>query len=413
MRLLAGTALLAAVLAVFGADQPEPRWAVLNHAARQEIVAKDYPKLRETLAELRGLLPGNPQILYNLAAADAHLGRSQLALAELQDLADSGVVYDLKSDADFSSLLESADFAAVLGLVERNRRPVASAAPVFTLAERDLLPEDLAYDSKRHRFLIGSVTGCKIIGANGEIFSKTDWPVMALRVDSRRRILWAATGWLPNCRQCSGADRDKSALFAYDLDTGALRKRIPLPGKGLLGDMTISRAGDLYLSEGIYGAVFRLKANAPELERLDAPGEFPSPQTPALSADERTLYVPDYMRGVALMDLRTRNVRWLTPAQGIVLSGIDGFYRYGKQFLAVQNGVTPPRLLLLSDDLTRQEILEANTPGLGVPTHGTLVGGDFYFISNTGWDAYDDDGNKKPNSAPVESQIRKIRLRKR
>src|ERR1022692_1952770 len=60
-----------------------------------------------------------------------------------------------------------------------------------------------------------------------------------------------------------------------------------------------------------------------------------------------------------------------------------------------------------------QEILEANTPGLGEPTHGTLVGGAFYFIANTGWNAYDDDGKKKPDSAPVVSQIRKIVLGKR
>ena len=55
-------------------------------------------------------------------------------------------------------------------------------------------------------------------------------------------------------------------------------------------------------------------------------------------------------------------------------------------------------------------MLEANTPGLGEPTHGTIVGNTFYFIANTGWEQYDDQGKKKAGSAPVESTVRKIPL---
>jgi hypothetical protein len=33
-------------------------------------------------------------------------------------------------------------------------------------------------------------------------------------------------------------------------------------------------------------------------------------------------------------------------------------------------------------DLQKQEVLEANTPGFGEPTHGTMVGATFYFIAN-------------------------------
>ena len=414
MRSPTGVALIAVtLLTLSGADQPAPRWIALNRAARQALEAKDYSKLRDTLAELRPLMPGNPQLLYNLAASDSHLGQMERALAELKDLANAGLIYDFNADDDFASLRGSAGFASVLRQVEQNRKPTTRAVPVSTLPERDLLPEDIAYDGKTRRFLIGSVTKCKIVTADGRVFAKSDWPVMALRVDARRRILWAATGWLAHCQQCDAADRDKSALLAFHLDSGALLKRVDSPVKGLLGDMTISRAGDLFVSEGSYGAVLRLKGDSSTLERLDAPGEFASPQTPALSSDERTLYVPDYVRGIAAMDLKARTVRWLQPAHDIVLSGIDGFYRYGDAFLAVQNGVNPERVVLFSCGLKKQEILEANTPGLGEPTHGTLVGGAFYFIANTGWNAYDDDGKKKPDSAPVVSQIRKIVLGKR
>jgi len=392
------------------AAETEPRWLVLNHAARQALESKDYAKLRDALSELRLLLPGNPRILYNLAAANARLGQNESALEGLRDLANAGLIYDFNADEDFAPLHTFPQFAAVLRQVEQNRKPITHAVTVSTLPERDLLPEDIAYDPKTRRFLIGSVTECKIVTKTGALFAKTDWPVMALRVDIKRRTLWAATGWLANCRQCVPAGKDKSALLGFDLDSGALRNRIDSPVKGLLGDMTISRTGDLYVSEGSYGAVLYLKANASSLERLDSPGEFASPQTPVLSSDEHTLYVPDYVRGIAEINLGTRAVQWLQPAPNVILSGIDGLYRYRDSFLAVQNGVTPERIVLFSADLKKQKILEANSPGLGEPTHGTFIRDTFYFIANTGWNAYDDEGKKKPDSAPVESQIRKIVL---
>jgi hypothetical protein len=411
MRQLLGAAILATIVwPMCGADS-EARWITLNRTARQAAESKDYPRLRDTLAALQPLLPGNARILYKLAATDAHLGHATQALAELADLTAAGLVYDFNADEDFASLRTSPKFADVLRQIEVNRKPVAHAVAMQRLTEPDLLPEDLGYDPRTRRFLVASITQSKIVTADGRLFAKTDWPVMALRIDARRRILWAATGWIANCQHCDPANKDKTALLAFQLDSGALLRRVDSPVKGLFGDMTIGRAGDLYVSEGTYGAVLHLKAGSSDLERLDAPGEFPSPQTPALSADERTLYVPDYVRGIAAIDLKTRAVRWLQPAPGIILSGIDGFYRYRDSFLAVQNGVTPERLVLFSADLTRQRILEMNTPGLGEPTHGTFVGDAFYFIANTGWNEYDDNGKKKPGSAPVESELRKIELR--
>jgi sugar lactone lactonase YvrE len=415
-RLLAITLCCSAslVIAIILAADPEPRWLVLNHAAGQASEAKDYVKLRETLRELKPLLPGNPRIVHSLAASNALLGDALAALAGLRNLAGMGLVYDFAADADFTSLRKSREFAEIVQRVDDNKKPVSHSTSSFKLAGRDLIPEDIAYDPKTSRFFVSSVRQSKIIAVLGETdsrdFAKADWPVLALRVDSRRRYLWAATGWLPHCERCNKADEDKSALLAFDLDSGALRQRVESPVKGLLGDMTISRAGEIFVSEGIHGAVLRLRPGANRLERIDMPGEFPSPQTPALSSDEKTLYVPDYARGIAAITLATGRVTWLQPADDIALSGIDGLYVYRGSFLAVQNGTTPARIVRFSLDLRQQEVLEANTPALGEPTHGTIVGNTFYFIANSGWDQYDDDGKKKTGSAPVESTVRKIPL---
>ena len=49
--------------------------------------------------------------------------------------------------------------------------------------------------------------------------------------------------------------------------------------------------------------------------------------------------------------------------------------------------------------------MEVNRPGLGDPTHGVVVGGEYYFLTNTGWSSYDDNGKKKENAGPVRSAV--------
>ncbi len=238
------------------------------------------------------------------------------------------------------------------------------------------------------------------------------WRWIRRPADWHRRILWATTVGVPHCETCSKSDQGRTALLAFDLDSGALRKRADSPLKGLLGDMTIGRDGHPYVSDGAAGAVFHFHPDTGEFERLDVAGEFPSPQTPALSTDEKTLYVPDYVRGIAAIRLVDKRTTWLMPAGGIALNGIDGLYVYGGDFLAVQNGTEPPRVIRVSLDLQKQRVLEANTPGLGEPTHGVVVGDRFYFIADSGWDRYDESGHPKKGTDPVHSSVRVIDLKR-
>src|SRR6266853_967936 len=181
----------------FAAD--EPRWLVLNRASREALAAKDYAGLRETLLELKPLLPGNPRVVYNLAVANARLGDAGSALAGLQDLANMGLIYDLSSSVDFLPLRSSPGFAAIVSRMEENKAPVSHSRPAFSLEERDLLPEDIACDPATRRFFVAGVRASKIITVDGHDFAKTDWPVLALRADSRHGhgIVSAASDVLP------------------------------------------------------------------------------------------------------------------------------------------------------------------------------------------------------------------------
>src|SRR5215831_18196492 len=144
------------VLSLHAAD-PEPRWLQANRAAREALLAKDWAKLRAAIAEFAPMVPGSPRVAYNLAVAEVHLGNRDAALKALRDWAAMGLVYDVAGDADFASLRDAPEFAAVVARVAKSKEPVSRSAVAFPLASRDIIPEDIAYDPATKRFFVSSV----------------------------------------------------------------------------------------------------------------------------------------------------------------------------------------------------------------------------------------------------------------
>ena len=120
------------------------------------------------------------------------------------------------------------------------------------------------------------------------------------------------------------------------------------------------------------------------LDILVPKGVFHSPQTPALSTDGHRLFVPDYSRGIGIVDLASRQVKLLEHPKELSLGGIDGMYLVGRTLIAIQNGTVPERLIRMTLDASLTHVLEwetieANWPGLGDPTHGVVVGASILF----------------------------------
>ena len=206
----------------------------------------------------------------------------------------------------------------------------------------------------------------------------------------------------------------RSAVLSYDLKTGKLLHRIEGPQGSALGDMALTESDDVIISDGDGGGVYLIPAKGESLERLDA-GDFISPQTPAVHPGGKRIFVPDYLRGIGLLELATKQVRWLSTEGRFALNGIDGLYLEGQTLLAVQNGTSPERVIAFRLDPTftqimSQTIIERSTETLGDPTHGVIIGNDFYYIANSGWDIIDDQGNQKAEAHPSEALIMRVPL---
>jgi sugar lactone lactonase YvrE len=289
------------------------------------------------------------------------------------------------------------------------------------LSDPGLLVEDVDYDPSAKRFFITSVREKKIIstepGGASTDFAKApdDWPIVAIKVDSARGVLWATEVAMQDFSFAPEEDWGKSAVLCYDLKNGKLLRRVDGPRPSSLGDMVLTDQGDVIVSDGDGGGVYRVLAKGTKLERLDD-GDFISPQTPAMHPDGKHIFVPDYVRGIGVLEIATKRVRWLSVAAKFALSGIDGLYFDRGSLLAAQNGTSPERVVAfrLDPTLTRIEsetIIERSTETLGDPTHGVVIDNDLYYIANSGWDVVDDHGNTKPGAKPSAPRVMRAKMR--
>ncbi len=392
-------------------------------AATKTCGARNFSDCRQHLLRLHELLDGRGDIVYRLAKVEANLGHRTAALEWLTVFSKMGLTF-ADPASELGSLKDNTQFQAALSRLALARKPVTRSRLFATLPENDLVAEDIAFDSVTDRFYISSVRHRKILSMSRQgktaVFTTqedpTVWAILALGVDAKRSYLWASTASMPECLGCNSAQEGRSALLRYSLDSGTLLKRYDLPrdSKHALGDMTVSAAGDVFVSDG-YGAVYWVDHARDSLELLIGNGTFRSPQTPALSPDSRSLFVPDYSRGISIVDVETQKTKLLKHPNTLSLGGIDGLYLAGRTMLAVQNGTAPPRIIQMRLDSSLTRILEwktieANWEGLGAPTHGVIVGKQFYFIANSGWDQLNDDGKTKEGAAFTAPTVRVLSL---
>jgi len=385
----------------------------LRQSLRSARDKKDWATYGNYAARLEEFLNGSPRSLLEMARADLLRGRTEEAKAEVHHILDMGQAEDALLAAPFDSL-HNLD-----GAISANRKPVAKATLAWELQDTGLLPEDIDYDASTKRFFLTSVLENKIVtvGLDGKIrdFAPAPdrWPMLALKLDVQRHRLWATEVALKGFSNVQKSDWGRSAVLCYSPDNGKLWFRVEGPEGSALGDMALMRDGAPIVSDGEGGGVYRIN-DGKTLERIDR-GDFISPQTPSVSADGSSLYVPDYLRGIGILDLSTRQVRWLSMDNRFILNGIDGLYLFGDRVLAVQNGSSPERVIAFRLDpshgkVISQDVIESATATIGDPTHGVIVGSDFYYIANSGWDTLDDNGDRKATAKVTSARIMRAAL---
>ena len=399
------------------AETPRDELTRLRAEAHESRAAGDHSGYLQAALRLRHLLNSNPSAIESVARAYAEAGRTDEALEALADFANLGQVDDGLLDGSnktFTSLAHSPQYKSILRRFVLNKAPVSRATIAFALSDPGLVAEDIDYDPESRSFLITSVLEKKVIrvsqtGAAVDFAqSPSGWPMLALKIDSVRRVVWGTEVAMDGFNAVPQPDWGRSAVLCFDLK-GKLLFRVEGPHGSALGDMSLAKDGDLLISDGRGGGVYRLHDRRLNLVNGTY---FISPQTPAPMPDGKHFLVPDYLRGVAILDLQSGNVQWMAQdvSPGTALNGVDGLYLRGRFLLATQNGTTPERVIAMRLDRSLAKVLsgavvESGTPTLGDPTHGVFVGPDFYYIANSGWSELDDHGGVKPGSSLTSARI--------
>jgi hypothetical protein len=293
------------------------------------------------------------------------------------------------------------------------------------MREKGLVTEGIAYDPARETFYVSSVHKRKIVsigpdGAAKDFATEREglWSVLGMKVDAGRRHLWATSAALPQMMNYREEEKGRSAIFKFDLSTGKLLKKYLLPAgpkKHLLGDLVLNSRGDVFATDSLTPALYRIDHRKDELEVFIEGEPFVAAQGLDLSEDEKLLFVADYSRGIFVIDLRTgKHFNLATPPNATLL-GIDGLYFYRRSLVGTQNGTNPQRIIRLHLDkslraVERLEILEANNPLFDEPTLGVRVRDAFYYIANSQWGAVDEKGQLAPAEKLREPVILKVKL---
>jgi len=400
-------------------DSAATQFRAIQAELGSSLERKDNRSYLHNAIKLNELLNGAPRTWLVLASAKLQNGDKDGAVDALDRFLTMGQVDEsVLTSPDFAALREQPRFVSISERMARNRASVKTGSIAITVPDSDLLAEDIDYDVAGRRFFVTSVLKKKIVTLDAEgrledfVQSPDGWPMMAVRVDRPRGVLWVTAAAMQGFAFAPQADWGKSSILCYDLKSRKLLHRIDGPPHASFGDMTLTAAGDVILSDGRRGGIYRASVKSTQLERLDD-GQFISPQTPAMHPDGRHVFVPDYARGVGLLDLVTKQVKWIAMEGRYALNGTDGLYLHDSALVAVQNGTVPERVVVFQLDSTLSKVVSERVierTGDLDPTHGVIVGHEFYYITGSGWAMLDGKGNKRSGVAPISPRIIRANL---
>lgn len=386
-------------------------------SAMEAYAAGDFAAMEARLRVALVARPNHPTALYNLAVALARRGEAEPALDRLEHLARMGLAYEPAKDKDFEVLTDHPRFEALAKRFAELRKPAGGASPVFHIHNPSFIPEGIAYDDDTKTYFVGGVHERAIVRIGGSLVS-SDFvrqgaagllAPLGMHVDTRRRLLWVAHAGIPEMENPDPKDLGRSGIIAFDVATGRAKRRAMLPDDGRkhrLGDLVVLPGGAIYATDSDAGLLYHFDPTRGTFTAKTVPGHLVSPQGLTLSADRRTLYVADYTQGLFAYDLKSETLTPVTGHPEVCAYGIDGLYRHDKDLVAIQNGITPHRVVRLRLDesgrhVKSAKVLAANLPEFDEPTLGVVVKSGFYFIANSQWNRFD-----KNHRLPPSDQLR-------
>ena len=384
--------------------------------ANEAYVAKDYVTFRDAMQQLHNRRPNNSDYMYQLVLANALLNDKSAAYDQMLRMQRQGLAYDFLLSDDSTNIRGTEVFDFVNDMMKMSNNPVGEADPVFTLPDSVAMPEALSWDESRQKFLIGTVSDGRIlaVGEDGEVtelLKANDengmWSVFDILVDAPNNRMWVTSAASPKYQALNAADKGRSALFEFNLETLELVRRHPVPADGSphsLGNMVSDPAGNIFIVDRALPIVYRKAAGEAPLKAMLASREMVSMRGIAMQPDGNIMYLADRELGILVVDIKGGVAGKLVGPETLNLGGIEGLYLWDNHLIVIQNGIKPQRVMRLQLDaagtsVTAVRPLAVSMPGFDYPSYGVIRGKDLYYFANSQWSG----SQEKPKPVSVVS----------
>jgi hypothetical protein len=417
--------ILPAVAAAQQADAPAagsqqlPHW--LNQAA-QAYHAEDHEAWVRATKQLHRMRPYNQDFMTHLVKGHAQTGNLSAAFDMMLHMQQQGLAQDWDSIDEVAPMRGTRLYDHLRDLMKQAGEPFGDAVRWATLGDDVVMPEALALHGER--MFLGTVRdGHILVSEDGERWETFASPetlpelqgVFDLVVDAERGHLWVATGRVPQFQGKAREDGVQSSLLRLDLDSGKLDAEFPLSsgsGRNLIGSLVLASNGTVYAADTMAPMIYRLEDEAEGLRPYFGHQNFTSLRGLALGADDRLLYIADYELGIFVIDAGGGEQAWkLAVPDNLNAGGIDGLFFWEGHLIAIQNGISPQRVVRLElggDGLgvTAVAPIAAGRADFDTPTFGVMDGQQLYFLAGSHWQHVDAQGN--PRGSLPEVAVLKI-----
>lgn len=332
--------------------------------------------------------------------------RKSEAYTLLIDLQNTGYAYDLRGDERFANIATTQVWDYIVDNFDANRAPYGEGTVLHTLPREDLLIESVGWDASRKQLLVGGAREGKVyrVEKDGKLVPLVSadadngmWAVLDFVVDAKRGFLWVASSAVPHFKGYKpGVDVGRAGIFKFDLKTGKfIRSFLSPEGQGnifMLASLALGVDGEIYALDIINSALYQVRDD--QFRRLVHAPAFPAMRALTVSGDGKNLYLADYERGIVGIELATLKAFDVRVPTKLSLQGIEALFWFEGSLVAVQSGMTPPRVMRfgLSDGgrtITGVTPVEASNPAFAKVGKAAMDGSSIYVVGNSQLDNYD------------------------